>query len=255
MAPQLIARPSFGRQSTTFTTSGAELFSTDFPTKRQRQQGQRDKAARKKACALSNAVATSERERLALSGQLATANVELREARREVNEHATRILCLEAELRDNKTAHAKEIFKLQQRLGLLQQEAVLDRRSRDRRIELDRVGEQAQIRQHGRFIDTIQREHEHFVASLRRSHDELATSLRAERDEALENLARVRRERDASRRSYFHYKGIVRRSIEHRRQLADEAVRRRDEDARRREAFPGTPPLDSDWHSISSGAE
>ena len=253
----LSERPTFRRSAvaTTFTTSGTELFSPDFPTKRQRKHDQRDKAARKKACALSNAVVTAERDRLSLSGQLATANVELRAARREITDNAARILALEVDLRDAKAAHATDAHRLREKLGLSQQELSFVRSSLTRRIDLDRAGDQAQGRQHARFIDTIQREHECFVASLRRSHDELTTNLRSERDEALENLARVRLERDASRRSYLHYKTIVRRSTEHRRRLADEAVRRRDEAGRRREAFPGTPPLDSDCQSVSSGAE
>jgi hypothetical protein len=99
--------------------------------------------------------------------------------------------------------------------------------------------------EHARFVDTVQKEHEQFVGNLKRNfEDRLRTSedhlrkLQTERDELAETLARVRMERNASRRSYLHYRSIVQHDTERRRQRMDRQVLLRS-------TFPGSVPAET----------
>ena len=233
------------------TTSGAN---TDLEERALRKAANKSKKQIKKAAAVANSAAEATRQRLLLEGQLAAAHVALREAQRRIDQQELTIGGLTAEKLEASAAARRGRSALEARVDTirLERDAALDRL--ERRQAAYAQNDEAGVREHTRFLDTIQREHHTFVVGLNASHqtriNDLAAihaadtaGLRKQLDEKVEECARVRRERDEARRSYVHYKRIARAHADDHQRRADQDLQRRNEELCRA-AFPGTAPLD-----------
>ena len=236
------------------TTSGANVGREELTPGALRKAANKSKKQIKRAAAVATSTAEATRQRLLLEGQLAAAHVALREAQRRIDQQELTIGGLTAEKLEASAAARRGRSALEARVDTirLERDAALDRL--ERRQAAYAQNDEAGVREHTRFLDTIQREHHTFVVGLNASHqtriNDLAAihaadtaGLRKQLDEKVEECARVRRERDEARRSYVHYKRIARAHDDDRQRRADQDLQRRNEELCRA-AFPGTAPLD-----------